>query len=498
VNYFKDLLGRLSQSRRWVAAQFVGTLLLILAGIAWTRLPEKHLWQVALTLLLPLLVAISALELQAGTMRSLSNDDGKRVKLAWGATTLLAWIAAGWLCWALLDWCDEQSYQWAGYLNSQAPAHWRAKLLTYQHLSLWMSYIEWVLRWIVVPAKVIPCAIASAQWGWRLPVRRVLQLLWNWRWWLGVTVVALAGVCLPGHFYSADPHGTVSAQIWRVSLKLAASYLLGVGGWVLLLAWAGVLFGYQKPLPESHALTELFDRLRVSRRWVWAILGWMLLWTVADRIQTRLSGDSGWLAILSIILLAVIVVLILIAPVVLASYLRSLLKGDGKRVRLVWGALSLLIWIALALIGLVSIELTNNQFLEWLLEWTILPAVLIPFAVASAEWGLRLPWRRLLRMLLNGSWWLSVLLAALVALLPDLFYIGPWSISVFEHTWSAELVMATADLLKLSIWILLLGWYVVHFDLQQPGTDEALKTILDKTESTTVEKTEKPPSPESN
>ena len=95
MTYFKDLYGRLCQRRRWVAAQFGITLLLILIGLAWTRLPEKHLWQVALTLLMPLLVAISALELQAGTMRSFADNDGKRIKLVWGAMTLLVWVADG-------------------------------------------------------------------------------------------------------------------------------------------------------------------------------------------------------------------------------------------------------------------------------------------------------------------------------------------------------------------------------------------------------------------
>ena len=115
-----------------------------------------------------------------------------------------------------------------------------------------MTCIEWVLRWIVVPAKVIPFAIASAQYGWRLPVRRVLQLLWNWRWWLGATI------CRAGECVTAGPlllrlaaWNGHSRRKWRVALKLAASYLLGIGGWLLLLAWAGVLFGSQKPLPES-------------------------------------------------------------------------------------------------------------------------------------------------------------------------------------------------------------------------------------------------------
>ena len=62
-------------------------------------------------------------------MRSFADEDGKRVKLVWGAVTLLVWVAVGAAAWAVLDWCDDQFPQWAGYLNSQASAHARAKLL---------------------------------------------------------------------------------------------------------------------------------------------------------------------------------------------------------------------------------------------------------------------------------------------------------------------------------------------------------------------------------
>ncbi|MGA3370382.1 MAG: hypothetical protein ABSC48_01340 [Terracidiphilus sp.] len=243
MTYFKDLFARLRQSWRWVTAQFVVTLLLILAGLAWTRLPEKHVWQVLLSLLVPLLLAISVLELQAGTMRSLAGDDGKRVKLVWGAMTLLAWIGVAWIAWALLDWCDDQFPQWASYLNSKAASTARARLFTYENIYLWMTYVEWVFRWIVVPAKVIPYAMASAQWGLRLPWRSVIRLLWNWRWWLGVTIAALFGVWLPGRFFATILSGTPHAQVLHEILRLATAYLLAVGSWVLLLGWAAVLFG---------------------------------------------------------------------------------------------------------------------------------------------------------------------------------------------------------------------------------------------------------------
>jgi hypothetical protein len=248
------LFGRFWTARSWVVGQFGGTLLLILAALAWTRLPDKHGWQVALSLLIPLLLMISALELEAGTMRKLADDDGERVKLVWGAMTLLVWIALIWATWWILDWCDDKIPLWAGYLNSKGPPQARVTYMSFEHISRDLTVLEWVVRWIVVPAKMIPYAVASAQWGWRLHWRRVLRVLWNWRWWLAVAAAALAAVWLPSKFFAAEPSGTVSGQVWHVGLKLAATYLLAVGSWVFLLGWAATLFGRQKP-PTEEILT---------------------------------------------------------------------------------------------------------------------------------------------------------------------------------------------------------------------------------------------------
>lgn len=249
---FMDLIRRLRSSLAWVAAQFWATLLIILAGVAWTRLPDKYAWQVGLTLFVPLLLLASALILQAGTMRKLLNQQQARAPLAIGTLTLLVWVAIVWAAWTILDWCDDQIPLWAGYLNSRASAHWRATVFTYEHIRSWLTLAEWILRWIVVPAKVIPYAMASAQWGWRLPWRRVLRLLRNWRWWVAVVAAALVGVTLPGNFFAGQPHGTVSAQVWAVVLKLAVAYLLAVASWVLLLAWAAVLLSRQPQLAAGQ------------------------------------------------------------------------------------------------------------------------------------------------------------------------------------------------------------------------------------------------------
>ena len=497
MNYFKDLFGRMSQSRRWVAAQFVGTLLLILIGIAWTRLPEKHLWQVALSLIVPVLLAISVLELNAGTMRSLASNDGKRVKLVWGAITLLLWIAVAWASWAILDWCDDQIPQWAGYLNSQAPAHARAKLFTYDHLVLWMTILEWIFRWIIVPAKVIPYAMASAQSGYRLPWRRVLQLLWNWRWWPAVVVAALLGVWLPGLFFAADPHGTVSAQILHVSLKLAATYLLVMISWVLLLAWAAVLFARQKPLPENDALSRLFECLRASRRWIGAQFGWVLLLFLASYMVKRIPEDFKWKDWISVPLL---LLLLVAGLVVQAGMMRSLLNDGGKRIRMVWGTLSMLFWTGTALGIVLLLVALHIPIARWLVGWLVVPAFFIPVVATTANWGFLLPWRKLLRLMCGWRWWLGLIAAMVTGLaLPCLINAAMQSENTTPSLWATGLRAGVIVLLAMGSWVLLLGWLAVLIVRNTPKTEVALAADLGQAGPSEIKKeeSERPTSPDS-
>ena len=206
--------------------------------------------------LLPLLLLAALLILQAGTVRRLFDDGPRRVRLVWGASTLLVWIALGWACWAVRTGATTR-FRNGLAIESQVSAQLRSKLLTYDHIQSCLTLIEWILRWLVVPGKIVPYAAASALWGWRIPWMRAIRMLWDWRWWLAVLLAGMAAVTLPAHFFTAEPHGTVSAQIWLVAFKLTGAYLLAVSFWILLLGWLAVLFGCrqspaeEQPLPDS-------------------------------------------------------------------------------------------------------------------------------------------------------------------------------------------------------------------------------------------------------
>jgi len=242
-----DWAQRLWRARGWCTTQVVGLALLFVAGIGWTRIAEKHWWQVLFTLLIPVLLLALFLLMQAGTVWALvrrqtakEGADSRRVSIAWGAATLLLWIVVAWAAWWMLDKFDDQITLWAGYLNSRFGAGARAKIATEEHIAWLLNYVERTLRWVILPGLLMPL-MGSAAWGLRLPWRRVLRAWLNWRWWPGVLGAVLIGVAWPVSFFAVEPHGSVTAQVWRVALKLLGAYLLAILSWVAVLAWGMTL-----------------------------------------------------------------------------------------------------------------------------------------------------------------------------------------------------------------------------------------------------------------
>ncbi len=249
VSLFADLACRLHRSRAWVGAQFWAILCFILAGIAWAAAPPEPAWQAGLFSLAPPGLAAAMLTLEAITMRSLMGEDRRRTRLLWGASALLAWSAAIAAIWAVLAWCEQAVPLWAAWIGAHAQS--QATLFTPLRAERWLEAGIWVLRWIVAPAAVVPCFMAAAQWGRRLPWREISRVLLDWRWWTAIVLAALGGVALPGRLFAAEPHGAILHQLAALFLRLAVAYVLAVGSWVLLLGWAAVLFS-RRPTPPTR------------------------------------------------------------------------------------------------------------------------------------------------------------------------------------------------------------------------------------------------------
>ena len=133
--YLNDLFRRLRQGWRWV----VGPVCWHAAADPFRPRLDAPARQARLAgsadAADPILLAISVLELQAGTMRAFRRRRRQARQAGLGRRYSAGldrhWPAAFWV---FLDWCDDQIPLWAGYLNSKASAHARANVFTYEHI----------------------------------------------------------------------------------------------------------------------------------------------------------------------------------------------------------------------------------------------------------------------------------------------------------------------------------------------------------------------------
>lgn len=470
LGYFPDLLHRLRAAWVWIVAQFVGIVLLAFAGLAWTRVPDRYGWQVFLSLLIPLLLIAVLLTLQAGTIRKFLGQRENRASFAMGTLTFVAWALLVWIAWLILDWCSDQIPLWASYLNSRTSAHGRARLLTYEHLQLWLTWLIWICRWILLPGKVIPHAVASAQQGWCLPVRKLIRLLLNWRWWPAVIAAALIGIALSGQFFNAEPRGTVSHQVMTVALKLVGAYLLCFISWVLLLAWCAVLLARQ-PEPEAKAADQrLFNKLRLGRPWLLGIAVWLLILEIADHyLLDQVSGAQsiGW------IITALMILFFLAFLVLHVGFVRSIIGPDEKRVHMIWGILMPVAWALPGLAAAFLLDLYHVSACLVIVGWVLVPGILLPFAAASTEWGARLPWLKAIRFLSAWEWWCAVIAALIYGWAIPMLLMLPQASDAQEPV-PGEIYLlrkVLAKVLSLVSGILLLAWFAVLLDRQSSSTE---------------------------
>jgi hypothetical protein len=88
--------------------------------------------------------------------------------------------------------------------------------------------VLWIARWVVLPVALLPVASGIAMQGWR----GVREFTWraNWRYWIGVPVLLVIGVILPGLMLGWRPRGSFVVELVSFALRVLVAYLLLVGG----------------------------------------------------------------------------------------------------------------------------------------------------------------------------------------------------------------------------------------------------------------------------
>jgi hypothetical protein len=273
------------------------------------------------------------------------------------------------------------------------------------------------------------------------------------------------------------PNGTVAHQVWAVMFKLAGAYVLGLGCWLLLLGWAAVLLDRQAPPAQNTLGHQLWNYLRASGLWIGAQFSWMIAWIwTGVAVLHLLGGQKGPAWILNGLGVADNILIMIVATVVQTGMLRSLMRNRAKRGHPVWGAVALILWGMLCLIAAEMQDYLQEPVLQWLLAWVVVPAISFPFAAASAVSGFRLPWRRILRVVGAWRWWLAVLLAGAFGKLAELYFDSLHPAYVWDVNLATGLKMGAVDVLEMGVWILLIAWLAVLFDLTgAPGGELRVK-----------------------
>ncbi len=262
---------------------------------------------------------------------------------------------------------------------------------------------------------------------------------------------------------------------------------------------------------------------RLKRAWMWWVAQYfgLALLIALGLLWTRIPEKYGWQVALTLVLPAAILFCFLVLQ---AGHMRAWLRPEAiettpqatdpdedderepRRVWLFWGALTLVIWIALGWAAWIGLDRAGahtyqwaaylnskfgpharatwasfdhlNRDLEWGLwavRWIVIPGLLIPLGCCSAAWGLlRMPWRRALRVWAKWNWWPLVAIWALIAVAwPQTWFTGLPHGTVHAQIWHVLLKIAAAYLLVVTGWNKVLAWSAMLVDPRP-------KTLLDE------------------
>jgi hypothetical protein len=228
--------------------QILGNAVLFLCCCVWLQIPDSHLWELALSLLLGLVFAVGFLELHASILRRLRRTE--ETKPLWQSALLLA--ACFLLLYIFITACAhlrDDSMRRAGYWNSQLSPHMRT-IFTFERLYSWQYECIGFLLWVVLPGLLLPFAMESASLGpaaWRSTGINALPILRRWQYWLTAIAVWWTTTRLTSALVHWTPGHSVREELASVTLRLGLAYCADALLLTLLLAVTAEL------LARNHA-----------------------------------------------------------------------------------------------------------------------------------------------------------------------------------------------------------------------------------------------------
>jgi hypothetical protein len=231
-----NLKAALNKLKGIVALQWAGNLLLMLFAALWLQIPDSHVWEFALSILLGLLIVLAVVWLYARTVRSLRGENAAFVHRI---VVLLVFAAVWMLLLYPIGWGRAKEELYAGFLNSKLSPSLRY-FFTYSRLLVWQEYFYDLLQWIAA-GLLIPLVVDATAFGISGAIFRRAGYAWrSGLYWLVVVLAGFAGVALTRILLDWTPGRGLSAEAISLLVRLGFAYTVGIFLWCFVLSLAAV------------------------------------------------------------------------------------------------------------------------------------------------------------------------------------------------------------------------------------------------------------------
>jgi len=240
-------------AKMWLL-NLIGNAALILAVYGWLVLPDAHVWQVAASAALAVIIIVCGLWLRAGSFAYFRVADFRERGSVWRAFRhalphLIA-LAIWAILLAILEWSLfsllRYTPQFGVWWWQKVPALRIGSPRLIFHIAQFLIVIVMALLaaiWLPVASTVAAAGLkpSSMARSWRL-LKRGSYWLWFWG-------LAIAGGYVPYKLVRWIPDlNTLAQQAWSAGLRFALAYVLLVSAWVALLLVIGDRLSKLDPL----------------------------------------------------------------------------------------------------------------------------------------------------------------------------------------------------------------------------------------------------------
>ncbi len=226
-------------------------LMLALLGMLWLQIPDSHLWQLLIAIVIAALLIAAFLYVQVETCRRLCASEAHRSILL--ALLLTAgWLFLWWLLLLPIASGESHAPLHAGYWNSKLPAGMRA-FFTYGRIYKWQISAFAALRWWILPGLLLPPIVEMVASGLRrVPLANACSLWLRPYYWLITALAAWVSVQVTDGLVGWRFGHGAALESASVILRLGIVFAVDLLFWVFVLHLIGSYLRHRTlPLRES-------------------------------------------------------------------------------------------------------------------------------------------------------------------------------------------------------------------------------------------------------